>query len=296
MIEVTALTKTFGRVVAAGDVSFRLDRGEALALWGPNGAGKTTVIRCLLGLLRYRGRITVAGLDARRAGKACRRAMGYVPQELAFHGDLRVDEAAHFFARLKRAGRDRPGIVLDHVGLAGDARKRIGELSGGMKQRLALAIALLADPPILVLDELTSNLDRAAQGAFLARLADLKAAGKTILFASHRADEVELLADRVLGLDRGRRRFECPPAELAEAAGLRCVLRIQVEEREVDRAADVLRQGAFAVSRNGRGLYVETDACRKGAPFEALGTAGIRVIDFELAGDRPPGRGGADRG
>lgn len=230
MIDVTHLTKRFRRVIAVDDVSLHLDRGEAVALWGPNGAGKTTIIRCLLGLLKYQGRIVVAGRDARRAGKACRRAIGYVPQELAFHGDFRVLEALHFFARLKGADRRRPAVVLDEVTLGSDGTKRIRELSGGMKQRLALAIALLSDPPVLVLDELTSNLDRESQFAFLAMLDRQKQRGRTILFASHRTEEVELLADRVVGLRDGRRRFECDPAGLAEAAGLRRVLTFTVPD------------------------------------------------------------------
>ena len=286
MIKVTNLTKTFGRTRAVDDVSFRLAEGDAVALWGPNGAGKTTIIRCVLGLLRYQGRISVAGHDVRRAGKRCRLAVGYVPQELAFHNDFRVDEAMHFFARLKRASRRRPAAVIEQVGLTEHARKRIGELSGGMKQRLALAIALLADPPILILDELTSNLDRSAQSAFLAKLIELKGLGKTILFASHRTEEVELLADRVLGLVSGRRVFECPPSELAAAAHLRCVLRIVVADEAEEHAVQVLRRRKFAVSRNGMGLHVEAAASRKAAPFEVLSEAGISVIDFELAGHR----------
>ena len=230
MIDVTNLTKRFRRVHAVDDVSLRVDRGEAVALWGPNGAGKTTIIRCVLGLLRYEGRIVVAGRDVRRAGKACRRAIGYVPQELAFHGDFRVLEALHFFARLKRVDRRRPAVVLDEVALGDDGRKRISELSGGMKQRLALAMALLSDPPVLVLDELTSNLDREAQFAFLAMLDRQKQRGRAILFASHRTEEVELLADRVLGLRDGQLRFECDPAGLAEAAGLRRVLTFAVPD------------------------------------------------------------------
>jgi ABC-type multidrug transport system ATPase subunit len=296
MIEVTRLTKRFGRFTAVDDVSLHLDAGKALALWGANGAGKTTIIKCLLGLLRYDGRITVAGRDARREGKVCRQSIGYVPQELALPADFRVVEALHFFAKLKRVPRAKLPETLAAVGLAGDSRKRVGELSGGMKQRLALGIALLADPPLLVLDELTSNLDREAQAAFLAMLVEQKQRGRTILFASHRAEEVELLADRVLGLRAGRRVFECEPAELAAAADLRCALKLIVKPEEVDRAVEVLRREKYAVGRNGRGVYVEVAATAKAGPLEALRRAGVELEDFELTALHTRTDGRADRG
>jgi ABC-type multidrug transport system ATPase subunit len=288
MITAADLTKRYGRLVAVDGVSFELPAGQALALWGPNGAGKTTIIRCVLGLLRYDGRISVAGRDVRRFGKACRRAIGYVPQELAFHADFRAIEALHFFARLKRADRRRPEAVLAEVGLAGDARKRIGELSGGMKQRLALAIALLSDPPLLVLDELTSNLDRAAQAAFLAMLCRQKRRSKTILFASHRLEEVELLADRVLGLEGGRIRFECAPSQLAREGGLRCVLSIRVPADAIEAARAALQQGQYQATANGRGLQVEVEASDKAGPIAALCRAGIPIDDFDVAGGHTP--------
>jgi ABC-type multidrug transport system ATPase subunit len=297
VITVTSLTKRYGRLVAVDDVSFDLPAGQALALWGPNGAGKTTIIRSILGLLRYRGRIEVARRDVLRDGKACRRVIGYVPQELAFHADFRVIEALHFFARLKRTGRDRPVQVLGEVGLAEDGRKRIGELSGGMKQRLALAIALLSDPPLLVLDELTSNLDRAAQATFLAMLCRQKEKKKTILFASHRLEEVELLADRVIGLETGRIRFVCDPSELARAGDLRCVLRIRVPAETLEQATGALQKQQYKFTSNGQSLQVDVGASDKAGPIAVLFRAGIPILDLEVAGGRTPSPpGGSSRG
>jgi ABC-type multidrug transport system ATPase subunit len=294
MIDVEGLVKKFGRCAAVDDVSFRVEPGEAVALWGANGAGKTTAIRCVLGLLSFRGSITVAGHDVRRAGKAARRSVGYVPQELALYDDLRLPDALHLFARLKRAPRPRPGAVLDEVGLADHRRKRIRELSGGMKQRMALAIALLADPPLLILDELTANLDAAAQGSFMTLLRDLKKRGKTILFTSHHHREVESLADRVLILERGRLVDSCPARGLAEHTGARCLLHVRLADDVVDDALHVLVDGGFDVTRNGHGLHVRVPVGAKAAPIGVLARRGITVRDFEVGGN--PIEEGADHG
>jgi ABC-type multidrug transport system ATPase subunit len=205
MIEIDHLTMRFGRATAVDGVSFTLAAGESVALWGENGAGKTTIIRCVLGLLRYRGQICVGGMDVRRDGKAARQLIGYVPQELGFYDDLRVHEAVHLFARLKGHRIKSVGDILAGVGLEGHAAKRIRDLSGGMKQRLALAIALLGDPPILVLDEVTASLDACGRSEFVALLGRLRrSSGRTMLFASHRTDEIDALATRVITLERGR--------------------------------------------------------------------------------------------
>lgn len=203
MIHVDDLSMSFWRTRVLNGVSFRVAPGEAVALWGPNGAGKTTALRCVLGLLNYRGAIAVGGLDIRRRGRAARRLIGYVPQQLSFYDDLRVREAMRLFARIRRTARARIGMELAAVGLTGQERKRIGALSGGMKQKLAIAIALLADPPVLMLDEPTSNLDAASRAEVLEALIELHRAGKTILFTSHRSEEMERLADRVLTIENG---------------------------------------------------------------------------------------------
>jgi ABC-2 type transport system ATP-binding protein len=219
VIEILGVRKRFGKATVLDGVTFSVRPGQSVALWGSNGAGKTTLIRCLLGLVDFDGTIRAAGLDVRRHGKAARRLLGYVPQELALYDDFRVIEAAGFMARLKGAA---PGAVKARLGevglLGGHERKRVRELSGGMKQKLALAIALLNDPPILILDEPTSNLDTAARAALTDLLLSLKRAGKTILFISHRPEEVAGLADRVLTLEHGRVLTDAAPAAVAKTS------------------------------------------------------------------------------
>ena len=203
MLSIENLSAGYGRSCILQGLTFSVPAGQAVALWGPNGAGKTTLLRCLLGLLRFEGAIRIGGVDIRHAGSATRRLIGYVPQELALYDELCVAESLVFFARLKQTGVD-VGRSLASVGLEGKGGLRVNQLSGGMKQRLALAIAALTDPPLLVLDEPTSNLDSAARADLLARLRGLHAAGKTILLVSHRPEEVDGLATRVLTVEAGR--------------------------------------------------------------------------------------------
>ncbi len=224
MLSIQNLTKRYPRpgrawwsdetVTAVSDLSFELAAGTSIALWGVNGAGKTTVLKCLLGLLASEGELHLNGYDLRRDGRTARRFLGYVPQELAFHNDLSVAESCRFYARLKGVGDARIPVVLAQVGLTGQEKKAVGALSGGMKHRLALALALLAEPPVLLLDEPTSNLDAATRDEFIALLVQLRNAGKTLLFTSHYADEVERLAGRVLVLADGRLVADGAPAEV----------------------------------------------------------------------------------
>jgi ABC-type multidrug transport system ATPase subunit len=254
----------------------------AVALWGVNGAGKTTVIKCLLGLLRFEGQITVDGCDVRRQGRAARQRIGYVPQELAFYKEMTTFDMAEFYARLKGAPRTHIAPVLEQVGLAEHQAKAVGALSGGMKQRLALGLALLADPPVLVMDEPTSNLDTAARSQLLQLLTQVKQAGKTIVFTSHRIEEVETLADDVAVMEQGRLQFVCPSSALAQRIGLRTQVKFVVPGDQLDHALAILRDDGLAVRRNGVGVIVDVAHGEKARPIHVLGRADIEVIDFEM--------------
>lgn len=216
IIRVSDLTRRFGPLTAVDHISFDVCAGEAVALWGANGAGKTTALRCLLHLMPFSGEVTIAGLDVKKQGKEARRLVGFVPQELSFHDELTVAETLTFYARLKKvpSAYDFTPLLtrlelLDHI------RKPIRALSGGLKQRLALALALIGDPPLLILDEPTSNLDLRAREEFVHFLNDLRREGKTLVFSSHRLEEVKSVADRVLLLEGGRLMLAAPPHVLA---------------------------------------------------------------------------------
>lgn len=282
MIHFDRLTKRFGKYTAVDNFSLDVTPNRAVALWGPNGAGKTTVLKCMLGLLRYEGTIHIGGFDARRQGKQARALLGYVPQELAFYDDMNAAETAHFFARIKQAHPKRVSQVLEQVGLAEHARKPVRALSGGMKQRLALALALLADPPALLLDEPTSSLDTAARQHFVRLLAQIRNTGRTVVFTSHRIEEVEALADEVVVMERGVVQRRCAPGELAGVLGLRMQVKLRLDARQLEDALAVLMAQGFKAQGNGAGVLVDVPAREKTLPIHALTSAGIVVSDFEL--------------
>lgn len=184
-------------------VDFAVARGESVALVGPNGSGKTSALRCLLGLVPFTGRATIDGRDVVRDPIGARSLVGYVPQKVAF-GDARAGEVLVFVARLRSVPRDRVRAVLRDVGLEDHASGRVRTFSGGMQQRLAIALALLGDPPVLLLDEPSASLDDEGQRAFSDLVRRLRGSGHTLLLASHRNEEVCSLTDRTIRLDGGR--------------------------------------------------------------------------------------------
>lgn len=283
IISLTNVSKRFGRLTAVNDLSVKINTGEAVALWGANGAGKTTALRCLLGLLPFDGRILVAGHNVHKEGKAVRSLIGFVPQELNFHDDMSAAETLTFYARIKKvpAGYDFTDL-LERLELDPHLDKPVRDLSGGLKQRLALALALLADPPLLVLDEPTANLDITAREDFLMFLHALKAGGKTLVFSSHRLEEVTALADRVLLLEAGRLVVDAAPNELEQRLGWESILHLYLPEQESKHALATLTGHGLLVSPNGRGVRVQVRPGEKGKVLQILHRAGIEVEDFTV--------------
>lgn len=282
IISVSNLSKKFGAGRAVDDVSFDIAPGKGVALWGPNGAGKTTILRCMLGIYSFGGQITVCGHDIAKSGKNARRMIGLVPQEIAFHDDLSVRETIHLYARLRKEKSEVCDRLLAQLQLIRHQRKQVRQLSGGLKQRLALAVALLGDPPVLFLDEPTANLDAGARTDFMALLEQLKSEGKTLVFASHRPSEVKRLADSVVSLEDGKLIAYAPPAELPQFSSGTARLRIEVGATDVARALEHLNLEGFQASRNGTGVYVDVDPSKKAEPMSALVRAGLPVSDFDL--------------
>ncbi|MBI3317178.1 MAG: ABC transporter ATP-binding protein [Candidatus Omnitrophica bacterium] len=211
LIRVTGVSKRYKKVQALSSVDLEVQRGEAVALWGPNGAGKTTLLRCLLGIIQFEGTVEVDGFNVKRKGREARALIGYIPQEIRLHQDQSVWETVSFYAQLRSVARERVEKLLKEWELSASRHQMVQNLSGGMKQKLALIIALLSDPPLFFLDEPTSNLDAHTRHEFNLALDRLRLAGKTLVFCTHRASEVRKNADRVLILENGVIKAEGQP-------------------------------------------------------------------------------------
>jgi len=203
MIRMTGVTMRLDGRTILDHVTLDVAPGEAVALVGPNGSGKTSILRALLGLMPFSGYAAIDGHDVVREPVAARTVVGYLPQKPAF-GDVLAIEAILFAARLRKVPRRRAEEALREAGIEDEAaQRRTKTFSGGMLQRLSLAVALLADPKVLLLDEPTASLDRAGQLAFLDIVTALRQREKTVLLASHRSEEIAVLCDRVIAVEAG---------------------------------------------------------------------------------------------
>ena len=233
-IAIRDLVRRFGDFVAVDHTTFDVAHGEIFGLLGPNGAGKTTTFRMLCGLLpASSGEARVAGLDMRTAAADARRRIGYVSQKFALYGNLSVLENLHFFGqayglRGKRL-RERSETVLRQLDLRGWEQKRAGELAGGLKQRLAMAVGLLHEPEILFLDEPTSGADPLARRAFWRRITALAQSGTTIVITTHFMEEAEY-CDRMVIQDAGKILALGTPAEVRRQAGETDTQRLDMEQ------------------------------------------------------------------
>jgi ABC-2 type transport system ATP-binding protein len=213
-LEVRGLTKTFGTVTAVRDVSFRAPAGQVTGLLGPNGSGKTTTLRAALGLVRpTAGTVLIGGLPYRNLPRP-RRVVGAMLEATGFHPGRRARDHLRVLAAAAEVPDRRVDEVLDQVGLADAAGRRVRGFSLGMKQRLGLAAALLGDPQVLLLDEPANGLDPAGIAWLRALLRGLANQGRTVVVASHVLGEVAQTAERVVIVSAGRLRFAGPLDEL----------------------------------------------------------------------------------
>ena len=257
-ITVRGLRKRYGELTVLDGLDLDVPRGQLVALLGPNGAGKTTTVEILEGYRRPDGGdVRVLGLDPQRDGAALRPRVGVMLQQGGITPQGRPRELIRLHARLFANPAD-PEALLDLLGLRGAADRRYKLLSGGERQRLALALALVGRPELLVLDEPTAGMDPAAKGAVRALIADLRAAGRTILLTTHELADVERLADHVVVIDRGRVLAAGTPSELVAGAGLALRFRLAMTDGSVAHldAADQAELGTLlggAIEADGSG-------------------------------------------
>ncbi len=208
MIEVRGLTKLYGSFVAVDGLDFDVQPGEVLGLVGPNGAGKTTTLRCLVGILRpTRGAVRIAGHDLEAEPVEAKRALAYMPDEPRLFEYLTVEEHLQFTARLYRVAQAqaRAAALLQELELAGKERALPGELSRGMKQKLAIACGLLHEPSVLLFDEPLTGLDPVGIRRMKSTIVERARQGASVVVSSHLLHLVEEIAHRILILQAGRK-------------------------------------------------------------------------------------------
>jgi ABC-type multidrug transport system ATPase subunit len=283
MIEIRHLTKQFGEFTAVNDVSLTVQPGETFALLGPNGSGKTTALKCLVGLtVPTSGQVLINGLNAVTEVRAARSLLSYLPQQVSFHDNLTAREVMQFYCKLRKLPTTRIDKVLSSAqfGFNGFTDKPVGEFSGGMMQRLGIAVACLPDAPILLLDEPTASLDPLRAMEFRQFLQSLKAAGKTILFTSHMLADVEQLADRVAVLVSGKLVAIESISTLRKGLMTRHRLRVTLHHSSRFLAEVALQAGASEAVMTDESLLITACTGNQLPVLRALEEAGAQIAGF----------------
>jgi ABC-2 type transport system ATP-binding protein len=281
VIEVAGVRKTYGSTVAVEDVSFEVRDGEIFGLIGPNGAGKTTTMECVEGLRRPdRGSIAVLGLDPFRDVYTLQHRIGVQLQQAQLQKRIKVAEAVHFWASLYGKPASDGDRLLEQLGLVDKRHAWFMTLSGGQKQRLFIALALINDPEVVFLDELTTGLDPQARRAIWDLVRGIRQRGKTVLLTTHLMEEAERLCDRVAIIDHGRTIDIGSPAQLVQRhAPDRTVILV------TDDAAAAQRFGAIpqvrSVTTDGAQVTIHgRDADLVTHVIQCVGEHRMRVSDF----------------
>lgn len=244
MIEISHLTKRFGRFTAVDDLSFQVQPGEVLGFLGPNGAGKSTTMKMVTGFLPpTEGLVRVAGHDIVTDAQAAKACIGYLPEGAPLYPDMTPRSIMRFAGRLRRMGRahlsDRMKKVTDLVDLGSVLDQPIETLSKGFKRRVGLGLAILHDPQVLILDEPTDGLDP-NQKHHVRDLIRSMSAGKVIILSTHILEEVEAVCTRAMIVSEGQVRFDGTPKELRSMSRYAGAIEIEVEPEDLAAAQQAL--------------------------------------------------------
>lgn len=284
MIQFEDLCVSYGTRVAVDRVRLNIEAGEFVGILGPNGAGKTSLLGALCGLIApSSGRVSVQGLDPRRNRIAVANRLGFVPQDLAFYGSLTARQNLRFFGRLQGLWGDSlaraTSRVLDLVQLAERADDRTGAYSGGMKRRLNVAIGLLHEPSVLVLDEPTVGVDAHSRSALLDCFEAVGRAGATVLYTTHLMEEAERLCSRVAIIDGGRVIADGPPEALINEFGAG-VLRVCFDRTPPATLAADLLERQLVTKADGSGERLDLSV---GRPEPVLAAIAERAASDDLS-------------
>jgi len=282
-VRVTDVTKEYGRVTAVRGASFQLGQGELVALIGHNGAGKTTLMKLMLGLIRpTHGSIEILGDDPAAGEFAGRRQLGYLPENVSFDSALTGRETQAFYARLKREPVAKALELLETVGLAAAARRRVGTYSKGMRQRLGLAQALIGHPKVLLLDEPTTGLDPELRQTFYEVIEGLAAEGTTVLLSSHSLTELEERAGRVIIMNHGIKVADGSIDRLRNIARLPTRIRLKVAGLAPAELPSWLPSGAACRRLNGHIVEIDAAPEQKIQLLHSATAAGTSVEDLDV--------------
>jgi ABC-2 type transport system ATP-binding protein len=282
------LVRRFGERVAVDGVGFEIAAGETYGLLGPNGAGKTTTISMVAGILEPdAGRVTVAGRPMSTGAAPAKAAVGLVPQDVALYADLTAVENLRFFGRLQGlSGRrlaERIAAVLEVVGLADRGNEPLQSYSGGMRRRANIAVGLLHEPSLLILDEPTVGVDPQSRNQILESIETLGGAGLAVLYTTHYMEEAERLCDRVGIIDAGRIVAEGTRRELVARVGQHDRLVVSASG-DLERFAQRCRELPEVVSVTVTGEGIEVLAPVAGAVLAAVVAAadGARINGIDV--------------
>lgn len=284
IVEVRDLAKSYGDLRAVDNVSFDVGPGQAVCLLGPNGSGKTTTLRSIAGLLRPdSGSVKICGIDLRRSPRRAKQNFSYLPQQPSFPANISIREVTDFHAKLRRLAEDRIVSSLREAGISEAEESRVvGELSGGMRQRLSLAVAGMPDVPLKVFDEPTANLDPESALRFREQAKRWREAGKSLLFSTHVLTDVEEFADKVVVLVGGRLVAEENVSQLRADLRQFALLRVDVGRPTEEHVKVAMECGATEARLNHRAVIITAPVEQRYPILKRLGELGtVNHFDTE---------------
>ncbi len=287
MIEIEGLSKRYGVVKVIYDISLNVKKGEVIVLLGPNGSGKSTLLKCILGLVKYQGKIHVDGLDVKKKGKEIRKKVTYIPQQFALYPNLSVIDNLRFYADIN--GIDytlvKQSIEQNRMDFYTDIYAK--ELSEGTKQKMMLSIVSLADKPILLFDEPTLNLDLKRVIEFKEMIKAEKKKNKTIILSTHYLSDVRDIADKVLMINKGKLIFKGNLDDLLKKIKMNTRITILLKDEINSESKDSIKAilskyETKNISIENRLITVLVDTSNKIKVLKALEETNLMINDFQI--------------